>query len=169
MAKSNRSIDQQDQAKGKAGIVSPSYWLAIGLGSGLAPKAPGTAGTLVAIPLYLLLNGLWVWHYVAVVIAGFLVGIWICASAARVLGVHDDPSIVWDEIIGFLITMIAAPPGWWWIATGFVLFRVFDIAKPWPIRTIDRRVSGGLGIMLDDVLAGIYALVIMQLLVRVIG
>ncbi|WP_455221926.1 phosphatidylglycerophosphatase A family protein [Kaarinaea lacus] len=149
--------------------AGPIYWLAIGLGSGLAPKAPGTAGTLVAVPLYLLLSSLWLWQYLAVVVAGFLIGIWICGKAARQLGVHDDPSIVWDEIIGYLITMIAVPAGWLWIGIGFVLFRIFDIVKPWPIRTIDQRVRGGLGIMLDDVLAGIYALIVLQLLVKVVG
>jgi len=169
MAKQNRSVDQSDQPKGKAKSVSPIYWLAIGLGSGLAPKAPGTAGTLLAIPLYLLLESLWMWQYLAVVVIGFLAGIWICATAARQLGVHDDPSIVWDEVIGFLITMIAAPPGWLWIGVGFVLFRIFDIVKPWPIRIIDQRVSGGLGIMLDDVLAGIYAMIVLQVLFRVVG
>ncbi|WP_455206529.1 phosphatidylglycerophosphatase A family protein [Kaarinaea lacus] len=167
MANSNRSVDRQDQPKGKTKPGSPVYWLAIGLGSGLAPKAPGTVGTLVAIPLYLLLSGLWLWQYVAVVIAGFLIGIWICGTAARQLGVHDDPSIVWDEIIGYLITMIAAPSGWLWIGVGFVLFRIFDIVKPWPICVIDQRMSGGLGIMFDDVLAGIYALVALQLLAQV--
>ena len=169
MANSNRTVDQTDQHKGKVKPGGPIYWLAIGLGSGLAPKAPGTAGTLVAIPLYLLLSSLWLWQYLAVVIAGFLVGIWICAKAARQLGVHDDPSIVWDEIIGYLITMIAVPAEWLWIAIGFVLFRIFDIVKPWPIRIIDQRVQGGLGIMLDDVLAGIYALIVLQVLVKVVG
>lgn len=169
MANSNRSVDPPDQPKGKTKFFSPIYWLAVGLGSGLVPKAPGTFGTLVAIPLYLLLNSLWIWYYLAVVVVGFLIGIWICATAARQLGVHDDPSIVWDEIIGFLITMIAAPPGWLWIGIGFVLFRIFDIIKPWPIRRIDQQVGGGLGIMLDDVLAGIYALIVLQVLAKVIG
>ncbi|WP_455219406.1 phosphatidylglycerophosphatase A family protein [Kaarinaea lacus] len=168
MANSNRSVDQNDQPQGKGKFRNPIYWLAVGLGSGLAPKAPGTAGTLVAIPIYLLLDGLLLWQYLVIVIAGLIVGIWICDVAARQLGVHDDPSIVWDEIIGFLITMIAAPVGWFWIVTGFVLFRFFDIVKPWPIRTIDRRVAGGMGIMLDDVLAGIYSLVCMQLLMIVV-
>ena len=169
MANSNKSVDQQDRPKGNRKSVSPIYWLAIGLGSGLAPKAPGTAGTLIAIPLYLLMSSLGIWQYLAVVVIGFLLGIWFCATAARQLGVHDDPSIVWDEIIGFLITMIAAPPGWLWIGVGFVLFRIFDIVKPWPIRSIDQRVSGGLGLMLDDVLAGVYALVVLQVLVKIVG
>jgi phosphatidylglycerophosphatase A len=169
MAESNRSVDPKGQPKGKTRSTGPVYWLATGLGSGLAPKAPGTAGTLVAVPLYLLLNGLLWWQYIAVVSAGFLIGVWICALAARQLGVHDDSSIVWDEIIGFLITMIAAPAGWMWIGVGFVLFRFFDIVKPWPIRKIDQRVGGGLGIMLDDVAAGIYALICLQVIARFVA
>ena len=165
----NRSVDPGDQQPGKGKFSSPIYWLAVGFGSGLAPKAPGTAGTLIAIPLYLLVNELVLWQYIAILITGFVVGVWICDVAARQLGVHDDPSIVWDEIIGFLITMIAAPVGWLWIVIGFVLFRFFDIVKPWPIRMIDQRVSGGMGIMLDDVLAGIYALVCLQLLATAIS
>ena len=164
MDNSNHSVDQQDQQRGKQSPNNPIYWLAIGLGSGLVPKAPGTAGTVAAIPLYLLMNELLVWQYIAVVVLAFVAGIWICGVAAQQLGVHDDPSIVWDEIVGYLITMIAAPSGWMWIIIGFVLFRVFDIAKPWPIRTIDKRVSGGMGIMLDDVLAGVFALAVIQVL-----
>ncbi|WP_455367152.1 phosphatidylglycerophosphatase A family protein [Kaarinaea lacus] len=166
MTDSYQSDDPGDQEKGKGKFKSPIYWLAVGLGSGLAPKAPGTAGTLVAIPLYLLLNGIMLWQYLAIVVLGFAAGVWICHVAAKQMGVHDDPSIVWDEIIGYLITMIAAPAGWIWVVTGFVLFRFFDIAKPWPIRSVDQSVSGGMGIMLDDVLAGIYASICLQLLAR---
>lgn len=139
------------------------YWVAIGFGSGLAPKAPGTAGTLVAIPLYLLMNQLALWQYLGVVVVLLVLGIWICGKAATELGVHDDPSIVLDEIVGYLITMIAAPAGWVWIIAGFILFRLFDIWKPWPIRLLDQRVKGGTGIMVDDVLAGIFALILLQI------
>ena len=97
-----------------------------------------------------------------IVLLALIAGFWICDEAARQMGVHDDPSIVWDEIVGLLITMIAAPSGWVWIVAGFVLFRVFDIWKPWPIRNIDQGIKGGMGIMLDDVLAGVYALVVIQ-------
>jgi phosphatidylglycerophosphatase A len=138
------------------------YWFAVGFGSGLAPKAPGTAGTLIAVPLYLLLSQLVMWQYLAVVLVLLVAGIWICDTTAKQMGVHDDPSIVWDEIVGYLITMIASPPGWFWIVAGFVLFRLFDILKPWPIRYIDQKVQGGFGIMLDDVLAAIFALVVLQ-------
>ena len=164
MAKPNHSVDQQDQPSNKSVTTNPVYWLAVGFGSGLAPKAPGTAGTLVAIPLYLLMIDLVLWQYLAIVMFVTVAGVWICGVAARKMGVHDHPSIVWDEIAGYLITMIAAPLGWFWIVLGFGLFRFFDIVKPWPIRIIDRKVKGGMGIMFDDVLAGIFALVVMQIL-----
>lgn len=118
---------------------------------------------MVAVPIYLAMNYLALWQYLVLVLVFFVTGVWICEVAAKQLGVHDDPSIVWDEIVGYLITMIASPPGWFWIIAGFVLFRLFDILKPWPIRFIDKKVKGGMGIMLDDVLAAVFALVILQI------
>lgn len=145
----------------------PVHFLALGFGSGLAPRAPGTFGTLAALPLYLLLAALPWPVYLAVVAALAVVGVALCAHTARALGEHDHPAIVWDEIVGYLLTMTAAPAGWpWWLA-GFALFRFFDILKPWPIRWADRRVHGGLGIMLDDLLAGAMAWLLLQGLVRV--
>jgi phosphatidylglycerophosphatase A len=144
----------------------PLGFLGFGFGSGLAPVAPGTAGTLAAVPLYLLLRDLPLAGYLAVVALLFLVGLPVCAHAARRLGVHDHPAIVWDEIVGYLVTMIAAPPGLVWIVAGFVLFRFFDILKPWPIRWCDRRVPGGFGIMLDDLLAGLFSASLLQLTLR---
>ena len=135
----------------------PIHFLALGFGSGCAPKAPGTFGTLAAIPLYLLLQPLPLWAYLLLTAAGFALGIWVCDKAARDLGVHDHPAIVWDEVIGYWVTMIAAPPGWLWIIAGFALFRLFDILKPWPIRQADQHISGGFGIMFDDLLAAGYA------------
>ena len=143
-------------------LRDPIHFLALGFGSGLSPKAPGTAGTLMAIPLYLLLQPLAWPLYVAVVVVTALVGIAICDISARRLGVHDHPGIVWDEFVGYWITMFLAPAGWLWIFIGFVLFRIFDILKPWPIRWLDRHVEGGLGIMVDDILAGIFAFGVMQ-------
>ncbi len=143
---------------------NPAHLLAFGLGSGALPRAPGTWGTLAAIPLYLLLSGLPLSAYLAVTLVLALAGVWICHVTARDLGVHDHPGIVWDEIVGYLVTMIAAPAGWLWIVLGFLLFRLFDILKPWPIGPVDRRVGGGLGIMLDDLLAGVMALGVLQLL-----
>ena len=133
------------------------HWIAFGAGAGLAPRAPGTAGTAVAVPIYLAIGAqpLAVHALVVAVVVG--AGIWVCGRTARDLGVHDHPGIVLDEIAGFLVTMTALPFEWPWIVAGFVAFRILDIVKPWPISLADRRVGGGLGIMLDDVLAGALA------------
>ncbi len=140
-------------------LCDPLCLLALGLGTGLSPRAPGTAGTLLAVPLYWLLKELPLITYVVILGAGFILGVGLCDYAARRLGVPDHRAIVWDEIIGFGITMIGAPAGWPWVAAGFVLFRCFDITKPWPVGWLDRKVKGGLGVMLDDVMAGVYACV----------
>jgi len=142
----------------------PADLLALGFGSGLVPRAPGTAGTVAAIPVYLLLQPLALHIYLVLVAILFLVGIPMCAHTARRLGVHDHPGIVWDEIVGYLVTMAFAPPGWLWIGLGFVLFRLFDILKPWPIKWFDSKVGGGFGIMVDDLLAGIAAAAVLFLL-----
>ncbi len=147
---------------------NPVHFLAFGLGSGAIPKAPGTFGTLAAVIPYLWLQQLDLPWYLLMLLATTLIGIWLCGKTARDLGVHDHGGIVWDEFVGFWLTMTFAPPGWLWIVLGFLLFRLFDIAKPWPIGWADRRVSGGTGIMLDDLLAGVYAAVVLQLLVWVI-
>lgn len=146
-------------------IATPANFLALGGGSGLAPKAPGTFGTLVGILFFLLMPSN-LWMYLAVVLGLFIVGVWCCQACADQLGVHDHPSIVWDEIVGFLITMIAVPKSLLWIVIGFALFRFFDVLKPWPISRVDREVHGGLGIMLDDVIAAFFAAVCMQLLLH---
>ena len=148
---------------------NPIHLLAFGLGSGASPVAPGTAGTLAAIPVYLLIQNLPNWAYMAVVVGIFLVGIWLCDQTSRDLGVHDHGGIVWDEWAGYLLAMCGAPKGWLWIAIGFVLFRFFDILKPWPINWLDKRVEGGLGIMVDDMLAGAYAFAFMHLAARYIA
>ncbi|MGK0441467.1 MAG: phosphatidylglycerophosphatase A [Pseudohongiellaceae bacterium] len=143
-------------------LKNPIHCLAFGFGSGLAPKAPGTFGTLMAVPIYLLLLQLPMLAYVLVVLVAFIVGVYLCGKTADDLGVHDHPGIVWDEFVGFWITMLAAPAGWLWIVVGFLLFRLFDIWKPWPIKFLDQKIESGLGIMLDDVLAGVYALILLQ-------
>jgi phosphatidylglycerophosphatase A len=145
-------------------LLHPVDFLALGFGSGLLPFAPGTAGTVAAIPVYLLLQPLAAPFYLAIVVLLALAGIAICGQAASRLGMHDHPGIVWDEIVGYLVTMAFAPPGWLWIGLGFVLFRLFDIVKPWPIKWCDRQVGGGLGIMLDDLLAGVFSAALLQLL-----
>jgi phosphatidylglycerophosphatase A len=135
----------------------PVQFLAFGFGSGLAPKAPGTAGTLVAIPLYLLFAQWSLLNYTVALVLAAVAGVWICGAASKQLQVHDHPGIVWDEFVGYWITMWAVPLEWTWILAGFVVFRLYDIVKPWPISVLDRRVGGGFGIMVDDMLAGVMA------------
>ncbi len=144
---------------------NPTHLLAFGFGSGLAPRAPGTFGTIVGMIIYLLLPAMPLWAYGLFIVLTGAAGVWICGKTSEDLRVHDHGGIVWDEFVGFWITMTAAPPGWLWVVLGFVLFRVLDILKPWPIKWVDQQVSGGLGIMLDDVLAGIMAALCIQALV----
>lgn len=146
-------------------LANPAHFLSLGFGSGLAPVAPGTLGTLAGVPVYLLMQDLPLPVYLGVTLLFALLGIWLCGYTARALGVHDHGGIVWDEIVGLLIALIAVPPDWRWMLAGFLLFRLFDIVKPWPIRWLDRRVGGGFGIMIDDVLAGLFALACMHGLV----
>lgn len=148
---------------------SPLHWLAFGFGSGLSPWAPGTAGTVVALPLYLLFAGAPVLIYLAVVLIALFFGAWLCGRTAEELGVHDHGGIVWDEFVGMWITLFMAPVEWLWLVVGFLLFRLLDILKPWPIRWADKRVPGGWGIMLDDVLAGIMAALCIQAILVLIS
>ncbi len=144
-------------------LANPIHGLAFGFGSGLSPKAPGTVGTLAAVPLYLLMSSLPLTAYIIMLLVTFAVGVYLCDKTSRDLGVHDHPGIVWDEFVGYWITMLAAPAGWLWVLIGFLWFRVFDVLKPWPISWLDAKVDGGFGIMIDDVLAGVMALICVQL------
>ena len=143
-------------------LKDPVLLLAFGFGSGLAKKMPGTLGTLAAIPLYLLLMQTPVAVYGIFTLLSVVFGILVCEQASKKLDVHDFGGIVWDEIAGFLITMIGLPFSWHSLLAGFVLFRLFDIVKPWPIKWLDKHVEGGLGIMMDDVLAGVFAALILR-------
>lgn len=145
-------------------MKNPVHFLAFGFGSGLAPKAPGTFGTLAALPVWWLAAQLPLWGYVVVLLAVIAVGPYLCGRTAEDLGVHDHGGIVWDEIAGFLLTMLLVPVSWYTALAGFLLFRLFDIAKPWPIGWLDRQVEGGTGIMVDDLVAGLYALGCLHLL-----
>jgi len=136
---------------------NPWHFLAFGFGSGLARFAPGTFGTLAAIPPYLLLVQLPWAAYAIIVVLAFIIGIRICQIATDDLQVHDFSGIVWDEFVGLWITLFLIPFEWQWLVLGFILFRFFDIIKPWPINYLDKYAKGGFGIMIDDVLAGIYA------------
>jgi phosphatidylglycerophosphatase A len=144
-------------------LRNPLHLLSLGFGSGLSPFAPGTCGTLVAVPLYLLLVQLPLTYYLAALLLALIAGVYLCGYTSAALGVHDHGGIVWDEFVGFWITMIAVPASWQWILAGFVLFRLFDIVKPWPVKVADAKMKGGFGIMFDDVLAGLYALAVLQI------
>jgi phosphatidylglycerophosphatase A len=147
-------------------LSDPVLFLAFGFGSGLAKKAPGTFGTLAAIPVYLLfeLTDIRVYSLLTVIVT--VVGVWLCDWAAEKLGEHDFGGIVWDEIAGYLITMWLIPFSWQTAVAGFILFRFFDILKPWPIKWLDQHVQGGFGIMIDDVLAGVFAGAVLLLVIE---
>ena len=158
------------RAKISPGLLrNPLHLLSLGFGSGLSPFAPGTCGTLAAIPLYLLLAPLPFWYYLAAVTVAFAIGVYLCGYTSKALGEHDHGGIVWDEFVGFWITMIAVPATWQWILAGFVLFRLFDIVKPWPVKIADAKMKGGFGIMFDDVLAALYALIILQVALQLVN
>lgn len=142
-------------------MTNPVMFLAFGFGTGLTPKLPGTSGTLVGIVLAWLTLPFGLMVQFMVAIALIVSGIWLCGEAARRMGVHDHPGIVWDEIAAmYLLLVVAAPEITAW-AAAFLLFRLMDILKPWPIRDIDHRLGGGAGIMLDDLLAALYAAVLL--------
>lgn len=166
-------------------VQNPIYFMAFGFGSGLSPFAPGTAGTAAAIPLFLLFfTGLSPVEYIAATVVVSLAGIYICQRTTDWLGVHDHGGIVWDEFAGYLVGMLPVVylaadgmvgsgelfglhdkvgewPLWIWVVVGFFLFRIFDVLKPFPIGMVDKQVNGGLGIMLDDILAGIDTAIVM--------
>lgn len=129
--------------------------MAFGFGSGFSPKAPGTAGTLAAIPFALLLAQLPLLMHGVVLLLAVIAGVYCCGRTAHDLGVHDHGSIVWDEFVGYWLAVALLPKTVLWLVAGFVVFRVLDIWKPWPISIADRSLKGGLGVMLDDVIAGL--------------
>lgn len=141
----------------------PARFLAFGFGSGLSRIMPGTAGTAASIPIYVALSYLPLPLYIVSVLAAFFIGIYFCHKASHDLGVHDHGGIVWDEFVGFWITMVAVPMTAVNVLAGFILFRIFDMVKPWPISFVDKKVHGGLGIMVDDVLAGIAAAIVLHI------
>jgi phosphatidylglycerophosphatase A len=147
---------------------NPWHFIAFGFGSGALPIAPGTFGTLLTIPFYLVLQNLSVPLYCIAVLIITLASMWLCERVTNEIHIHDHQGMCLDEFVGFLVTMIYAPHGWLWVLIGFGLFRLFDIWKPWPIKFVDEKVGGGVGIILDDVLAGIYSMIIIQLFARVL-
>lgn len=142
-------------------LRSPSGFLAFGFASGLSPFAPGTMGTLVAIPFIFVLKSLGEPVFWIALTLSFLLGVWLCERVSRKLGVHDHGGIVWDEMVGYWLSAAFIPLQWSWLLAAFVLFRFFDILKPWPIRQLDRKISGGFGIMIDDVVAALFVILIL--------
>lgn len=142
-------------------LAHPAHFIAFGFGAGLARSAPGTVGTLVAFPIF------WIVHprvpdgwFAALLAVLFGVGVWACERTGRDLRVHDHGAMVFDEVVAFLLVLFMLPQEPWWQAAGFVLFRLFDIVKPIPIRYYDRTVRNGFGVMLDDLIAAFYALIV---------
>ena len=162
-----------DELKFKPGwkfvFSHPAHFFSFGFGSGLFPRSPGTAGTLVAFPLY--------WYlaprltdalFIVVLIFAFAIGVWMCDKTGRELGVLDYGGIVWDEIVAFMLVLFFTPSGFVWQLLAFSLFRFFDIWKPEPIRHFDKTWHGGLGVMFDDILAAGYALLSLAIIKSVL-
>lgn len=165
----NKPYYRQCVTKHKLGIPgtvwhNPLHFVAFGCGIGVIPIAPGTFATLLAIPVYLMLRKLGPEYYLLLLYILTLAAMWLSDVVAHAIQVHDHPGMCIDEVIGYLVTMIYAPPGNFWLIMGFVLFRIFDIFKPQPIRFIDTHVGGGFGIVLDDVVAGFCSALIMQIM-----
>lgn len=145
-------------------LRNPAGWMALGFGSGLSPVAPGTVGSLVALLPWFGLRELPIPVFALALIVAFALGVWACDWAVRRLQIADPGAIVWDEFVGqwlALAPLMWKPRDWLWIVAGFILFRIFDIVKPWPVSLADRKIGGGFGVMLDDVIAGVYAAIVL--------
>ena len=156
-------MSKNTKVEARAVLTDPVNFLAFGFGTGLAPVAPGTFGSLPGVLLFWLTLDFGLYVQLGVAVALVVAGVWICGESARRIGVHDHGGIVWDEIAGMYITLFLAPvtaPGF---VVAFLLFRAADIVKPWPIRDLDHRIHGGLGIMLDDLVAALYAALLLAL------
>lgn len=150
--------------RAKVNLYHPAHFLGFGFGSGLVGLMPGTMGSLVAIPIVILMSYLALIPYVILTTVAAVGGIYICQKVSDDMGVHDHGAIVWDEIAGMMIVFIAIPISWHSLLIGFLLFRVFDILKPWPISFLDKNVHGGWGIMVDDIVAGFFSLICLHLI-----
>ena len=145
-------------------LSHPAHFCALGFGTGLAKKAPGTFGTLAGLPLFWLIADLGFYTQLAIITVLFVAGIYFCEKTGNALGVSDHGGIVWDEIVAIMLVLTVTPYHWQWWLVAFILFRLFDIWKPAPIRQCDAKVKGGLGVMLDDVLAAVYAIISLEIL-----
>lgn len=152
----------------KVVLRDPVHFLAFGFGSGLSAKAPGTMGTLMSLPFVVALMHTTLLTYLCWVLMLCVLGVYVCGESARRLQTHDHPGIVWDEFAGMAITMIAVPLKFHWLLLGFALFRFFDIVKPWPIREADHRLRGGAGIMLDDIIAGLFSCALLHVVIHMV-
>ena len=160
-ARIRRSLTGSDPATIEVALSTPGGLLAFGLGAGLSRWAPGTVGTLIGMPLAIPLIGMPQWAALGMVAIAFVVGVFVCSRVSQTLGVHDHGGIVIDEIVAVWLVLLLIPAHWaWWLAAFFV-FRLFDIAKPWPIGWLDKRLAGGFGIMVDDIVAAGYALAVL--------
>jgi len=157
-------LANQIQPDFKLLLSHPAHFCALGFGSGLAKKAPGTFGTLAGLPIFLLIAGLGFYSQLVIIFVLFLIGIYCCDKTGKALGVSDHGSIVWDEIVAIMLVLTVTPYQWQWWLAAFLLFRLFDIWKPAPIRQCDAMVKGGFGVMLDDLLAAVYAIVSLKIL-----
>lgn len=150
-------------------LSHPAHFIALGFGTGLSRFAPGTVGTLLAFPLYAVLaRWLPVAWLAAAVVAFFALGVWACDRTGRALGISDHSGMNWDEVVAFLAVLMFTPAGLLWQAFAFFAFRFFDVVKPPPIRRVDRTVKGGLGVMLDDVLAAFYTVLVVAAARRIL-
>lgn len=152
------------QLRKRVSLANPDHFFGLGFGSGLIPLMPGTFGSLAALPILFAMSYLSLFAYMAVTIICTLIGIRFCQKTSDALGLHDHGAIVWDEIVGMMVVFIAIPINPLSLVLGFLLFRFFDILKPWPIREFDRKIHGGLGIMLDDIVAGAMACLCLHLI-----
>lgn len=163
MAAERGTKESENPPLGRVAFGSPAGLLAFGFGAGLSPLAPGTMGTLVAIPFVYALKGLEPTVFWPVLLSLFLLGVVVCGTVSRRLGVHDHGGIVWDEMVGYWLSVAFVPLTWYWLLAAFLLFRLFDILKPWPIRQLDQKVGGGFGIMLDDAVAALFTVAVLAL------
>lgn len=148
-------------------LSHPAHFIALGFGTGLAPVAPGTVGTLLAFPLYhLIAQGMAPEMFFGVLVVLFALGVWACDRTGRDMGIADHGAMNWDEVVAFMLVLALTPEGIGWQAFAFFAFRVFDVLKPQPIKHFDRTMKGGLGVMFDDVLAAGYTLLLMALVKR---
>ncbi len=150
-------------------LSHPLHFLSLGFGSGLAKVAPGTLGTLVGLPLFWLMASYSMSMQLLVIAMLFIMGIYFCEFTGKAIGVIDHGSIVWDEIVAIMLVLTFTPHQWQWWLVAFVLFRLFDIWKPYPIRQLEAKFKNGFGVMFDDLLAAIYAIICLQLIIWIVS